>query len=174
MSQEILMKLHGLPLLALTSLVFAQDISSQSTYYQVAATSQGTIDQPWSVATGSTSTEPDRPAQPLAVLTVSAPLPTSAPMSTIAPLSPDLPQSPLLALSTLLPQQPQQAAQSLSPSGPQKPMASPNQTAPVILNSAEGLGSANQTSAQTIANRTFESLQNASNILSNLIKVKTN
>ncbi len=157
-------------LLAFSGSVFAQDISANlATTTLMAATSQGTIDQPWTVSAVSSASEPTRPSQPSIASPPCAPPPPRAPLPTSAPLSPDQPQLPSVPLTALLPHQPTPTS---SPMEPQQPTPSAPLPTPVIVNSADVAGTS-RTTTQAFATRTFESLQNVSNTLNNLIKVKS-
>ena len=152
--------------------VLAQDISSPAAGYATSTTTPtttfGTIDQP-------TATRPDyNPSQPTPPSQSSAILPVSAPQQPTAPLSPGLPTSPTAPLSALVPQQPSQPAQSSSPTEPQQPTPSANPPTPVVVGSADSTAPSLQSSAHTLAARTLESLQNMSNSLNNLVRIKSN
>lgn len=165
------MKSHVLALLVLGGNVLAQDISNQpsGTFLsnQASETSFGTIDQPTAYRTDYNPSQPTQPSPP------SATQPASAPFQPTAPMSPGQPTSPTAPQSTLSPQQPSQPAQISSPSEPQQPTPSANPPTPIVVGSTDNTVPPLQSSAHALAARTLESLQNMSNSLNNLVKVKS-
>jgi len=161
--QETLMRLMlSLGLLCCTA-VSAQDISYGSAALSVAAYSGGTslgfIDQPTTVGTalGYGPSQPGLPNGPT--------LPTS-PTQPLAPLA-QQPLLPTAAADPLLPQ---------SPADPQQPLAV-QVTAQSSLSSGTSVTDASMPPAQKAANsmagKTFDSLQNVANNVTNLVKVVT-
>jgi hypothetical protein len=166
------MKFTILPLLLIAVPVLAQDISNQPSNgqpsNQAAVTSVGTIDQPSSARGESNPSQPTSPTQPSAMLTA------SPPSQAIPPLSPTQPSAPTAPLPILLAQQVSQPTPASAPLEPQQPTPSANPPAPIVLNSSDLANMNLQPNANPVASRTIESMQNLSNTLNNLIKVKSN